>query len=304
MSKAKVIEIIKTTVLVLVLGLGVGYAVADWTAPASNPPTCASGNAGCDAPINVSGTAQTKVGDFTSNGKVTAGSGLKINNGVLISADAASGFKGFHFRQANVGTDSATLTFGGNFILNNAVTLNANKTGSQTGLGAGTIYYDTTAGKFKCNENGTWKYCVGTGGGGITNVQTVTISSGASPWNTYVLCPAEESFIVGYDSSSNTYYNTSTGQTIPYAEGQTCWFASDSRIYQNALIATCPAGYIAVGGGSSLAFGITGQSDNAVISQPGLPWDTNNTSSWSCGVTNQAGYSGWASQSCFARCVQ
>lgn len=45
--------------------LGASIALAAWTAPLNGPPTCTSGNPGCDAPINVSSTAQTKSGSLT-----------------------------------------------------------------------------------------------------------------------------------------------------------------------------------------------------------------------------------------------
>ena len=59
---------LKVVILALVLGLGISYAQAVWTGPLASPPTCVTGNPGCDAPINVSATAQTKTGDLTAGG--------------------------------------------------------------------------------------------------------------------------------------------------------------------------------------------------------------------------------------------
>jgi hypothetical protein len=45
------------------IGLGLGCAsvvLAAWSGPLSPPPTCTSGNPGCDAPLNVSGSTQDK----------------------------------------------------------------------------------------------------------------------------------------------------------------------------------------------------------------------------------------------------
>lgn len=42
--------------------------LADWTAPLDNPPTCESGDPGCDPPINVSGVGQTKLGGLIVGG--------------------------------------------------------------------------------------------------------------------------------------------------------------------------------------------------------------------------------------------
>lgn len=41
------------------------FASADWSAPLSSPPTCRPGNAGCDAPLNVSRFGQSKIGGIT-----------------------------------------------------------------------------------------------------------------------------------------------------------------------------------------------------------------------------------------------
>jgi hypothetical protein len=48
--------------------LGASIALAAWTAPLNGPPTCTSGNPGCDAPLNISSTAQTKTGSLTVSG--------------------------------------------------------------------------------------------------------------------------------------------------------------------------------------------------------------------------------------------
>ncbi len=53
--------------------LGASIVLADWSAPVNGPTTCTSGNPGCDAPLNVSSTAQTKSGSLTlSSGSMTA----------------------------------------------------------------------------------------------------------------------------------------------------------------------------------------------------------------------------------------
>ncbi|MFH1822776.1 MAG: hypothetical protein ABH830_03690, partial [Patescibacteria group bacterium] len=66
----------------LTLGLSISLQslLADWTAPVADPPTCASGDPGCDAPLNVSNTAQQKAGTLILN---TGGSenGLIVENG-------------------------------------------------------------------------------------------------------------------------------------------------------------------------------------------------------------------------------
>jgi len=64
----------KTKRVAVVTGLFLGAfalaALADWTAPTQAPPNCTSGNPGCDAPINVGGTTQTKTGSLTIGGNM------------------------------------------------------------------------------------------------------------------------------------------------------------------------------------------------------------------------------------------
>jgi hypothetical protein len=53
----------------IALGLVCASTVfAQWSAPLNGPPTCISGNPGCDAPLNVSSTGQTKAGNLTALG--------------------------------------------------------------------------------------------------------------------------------------------------------------------------------------------------------------------------------------------
>jgi hypothetical protein len=58
-------------------------AVVAWTGPGSNtPPTCPTSIQGCNVPINVGGTAQTKAGNFTATNITATGtlSGAGIYN--------------------------------------------------------------------------------------------------------------------------------------------------------------------------------------------------------------------------------
>lgn len=64
MSKLK----IKSTALilgVLVMSLVVGYVVFAWDEPLSSPPTCNTGDPGCDPPLNTGPGDQTKAGSLT-----------------------------------------------------------------------------------------------------------------------------------------------------------------------------------------------------------------------------------------------
>ncbi|MDO8492131.1 MAG: hypothetical protein Q7S34_00630 [bacterium] len=75
-SKEKLLQYTKTAILAIALVVGLSYLQA-WTGPLSSPPTCTPGNPGCDAPINVSATTQTKTGpigatDFVASNSLTA----------------------------------------------------------------------------------------------------------------------------------------------------------------------------------------------------------------------------------------
>ncbi|HVV14822.1 MAG TPA: hypothetical protein VHD55_00185 [Candidatus Paceibacterota bacterium] len=141
-------------------------ALADWTAPVAAPPTCASGNQGCDAPINVSATAQTKTGNLT------IGSG---GTNVLISAT------GYIWPTIlNVGSTYPTTPPPNSICLSGSCIT----AWSQAG-GGGTDYQAfTTAGAGSCPGTGTncWTKpsgttassrtlieCWGAGGGGSAN---------------------------------------------------------------------------------------------------------------------------------------
>ena len=67
----------------LVLGLSVSFQslLAAWTAPAANPPTCATGNAGCDAPLNAGPLIQLKSGALWLNTNGLSPYGLIVENG-------------------------------------------------------------------------------------------------------------------------------------------------------------------------------------------------------------------------------
>jgi hypothetical protein len=73
---------------VAVIGIALGFAlqfVRAWTEPTEAPP---GGNVG--APINTGGNAQTKTGNFTSNGIISAGDQFCLR-GVCISAWPSGG---------------------------------------------------------------------------------------------------------------------------------------------------------------------------------------------------------------------
>jgi hypothetical protein len=87
---------------ILVIGLTLGLSIsfqslfADYTAPLHNPPTCLSGEPGCDAPLNIGSSPQNKMGTLQiSNGLIVQGGNVGIGtdnpNTKLNLYDSASG---------------------------------------------------------------------------------------------------------------------------------------------------------------------------------------------------------------------
>src|SRR5581483_5982782 len=53
---------------VIMLGMFGASLVIAWTGPTQTAPNCTSGNPGCDAPLNISGSNQIKTGTITAGG--------------------------------------------------------------------------------------------------------------------------------------------------------------------------------------------------------------------------------------------
>ncbi len=80
---------IKQYLIAMALGLGLVLGVsslqAAWTnAPAGGPPNCPAGSPGCDAPLNVGPSLQTKIGGLWIN------SGLRVDGALIFSANAGA----------------------------------------------------------------------------------------------------------------------------------------------------------------------------------------------------------------------
>jgi hypothetical protein len=85
-------------------------SVAAWSGPPGTPPGCTSGYVGCDAPLNVSSTAQTKQGQLTVSS--SASPSLNVTN-------SAGGYGAYGHSVANGGIgvrgDGASNNYGGLF---------------------------------------------------------------------------------------------------------------------------------------------------------------------------------------------
>jgi hypothetical protein len=75
MTPKKLLSSIKIIVIALILAVGIQYIYAQtntWISAPGAPTNCPTGDPGCDAPINVSSTAQDKLGSLTVNGSTVA----------------------------------------------------------------------------------------------------------------------------------------------------------------------------------------------------------------------------------------
>jgi len=78
MNIKKIISSIGIGAGAVILGLGIQYAMAVWTVAPGSPTNCPTGYPGCDAPINVSSSTQTKNGPLTVNFAGIQQIGLKV----------------------------------------------------------------------------------------------------------------------------------------------------------------------------------------------------------------------------------
>jgi len=88
--KKDIINTSKIIIIALFIGLGANYISAAF-GPLSTPPNCVSGNPGCDAPVNVSGSLQTKTGPLNVNGAMIIGGIRSLTNVITPSLQVTGG---------------------------------------------------------------------------------------------------------------------------------------------------------------------------------------------------------------------
>lgn len=82
---------LKVIVLGLAIGLGVSFVSANWTAPIGTAPTCATGNPGCDAPVNISTSIQSKAGPLVPTAQLYIHNIFGADNVVAVESFNAGG---------------------------------------------------------------------------------------------------------------------------------------------------------------------------------------------------------------------
>ena len=82
-SNFKILSYLLITII-LTLGLSISFQslLAAWTAPLGNPPTCLTGDPGCDEPINKGSLLQSKGGPLLINTDNSATTGLVVYGNV------------------------------------------------------------------------------------------------------------------------------------------------------------------------------------------------------------------------------
>lgn len=82
--KLKKMKLFFPVLISVIIALGLSIAIQSlfaWSPPLNTPPTCNSGDPGCDAPLNTSSTGQSKDGGLIINHSGAAANGLIVENG-------------------------------------------------------------------------------------------------------------------------------------------------------------------------------------------------------------------------------
>lgn len=99
-----------TARVAIVTGLFVGAfalaALADWTKPVSAPPSCASGDPGCDAPINVGGTIGVASSGQYKKGPLGLGATSGLTDGISLNVFGTAVMTNLLAGTAGIGTIS------------------------------------------------------------------------------------------------------------------------------------------------------------------------------------------------------
>ena len=230
----------------LTLALGANYLYAAWSGPPSGtPPTCPAGYAGCDAPVNVGATTQTKTGDLTVSGLstnalsvfgnqvVTGKLGVGATSVPLNQIDLTGGSgssEGIRFADNTVQKTAATG--GGGIPIFRQYTANATWT-KPAGLAYAEVY--TTGGGGGGGGGGT-----SSGGGGGAGGTSIGIFPASS-------LSASYSIVVGAGGTGGAHHLNGTGNTG--SVGGNSRFGT--LVYGNG-------GSGGVGGGNSLGTGGAG----------------------------------------------
>jgi hypothetical protein len=155
---------LKVIFLGLVLGAGISFAAADWTAPPAAAPTCPASTLGCNAPINVGSTSQKKSGKITlgtgtldaatdnysaSFNKGTSNAGIEADGIVNVAGLFNLGGALFGFP----GAPAADVAIYGSLTENGPTTVNGTTTLDASSLGSGNGGIGSRALVLKSNAN-------------------------------------------------------------------------------------------------------------------------------------------------------
>ena len=231
---------------VLVMSFAVGYLAIAWTdAPTGIPPDCPSGYSGCDAPIHVGGTGQTKSGALTVQGDFTAPVFYDANDSLFYVNPAGA---------SNLGS----LKIGGTEVITSTRVLQ-NVT-ADTGI--------ITSGTFGTARIPNLDASIITTGT-LANARTTGISTATA--NTLVLRDAAARFAAATpsaegDVATKGYVDAASGSACPTNYGNLCLNGGGLQFTyssQTLYIDAFPRSTYVIGGGGTGAY---------FESQYGLAW--------------------------------
>ncbi len=214
-KREKLIQYVKSAILAIALVAGLSFIQAWSGPPAGTPPACPSGSVGCDAPINVSNTAQTKTGDLTIDNAANT-SLLKADNLIVNFYTTFSD---------NVGIGMSPTVSGPKLQVAGSIGLSDYAVPCVAGI-AGAVRYNSTDKAVQFCDGVSWANLAGGGGytgplvsGGKTGAQCasaggVAVPIGAGGTAPYVCKFTMSSCLSGwspYNNWSTTGNNTCIG---------------------------------------------------------------------------------------------
>ena len=244
---------IRTLFVALLCALGIGIAQAAWQGPPNIPNDCPTGNVGCDSPLNVGSTDQTKVGGITAGSLTTAGeisasslsvasTSANINPNVSVEiGSGASGTKGLLMPRMSTSQRDSLTNLPDGFTIYNTTNKRLEYYGGGFG-GNGWVASATTS-------SATVAPGYNDGPAFSANLAANTTYSSGSSYQKLTGFTLSSTVSSGFDSNNN--FNTTTGTFAPTVVGKylltaNIWTSSYwayTAICKNGANPSSPANY-------------------------------------------------------------
>jgi hypothetical protein len=176
MDIKKIISSVTIGAGAIVIGLGLQYALADWSSAPPNPPTCPSSISGCNAPINVGAAGQAKNGGLTLGSATpltTSSSSLDVENGSFIKGILTQGFALVNGSQGNGKVLQSDANGLATWVATSSLNIGGKVTQIKAGTGISISYTGATSGTGVVTI--TCSGCSSGGGSGTTIEGSYTI---------------------------------------------------------------------------------------------------------------------------------